>query len=106
LGRAAREKVPIPDNEDDEAWHEAIGGGYFLSTAAYANLRAAIRKERNEKWEFRLKVMGFLASSGIGLIGALIGLVSALKNNQLKITKFQTETLPAGVRLAARPARG
>jgi hypothetical protein len=79
LRRADREKVPIPDNEDEEAWHEAVIGGYFLSTVAYANLRAAIRKERNEKWEFRLKVMSFLATSGIGLIGALIGLVSALK---------------------------
>lgn len=79
LRRAAREKVPIPDSEDEEAWHEAATGGYFLSTGAYANLRAAIRKERSEKWDFRLKIMSFLASSGIGLIGALIGLVSALK---------------------------
>jgi hypothetical protein len=79
LRRAAREKVPTPDNEDEDAWHEAIGGGYFLSTTAYANLRGAIRKERNEKWEFRFKVLGFLATSAIGLVGALIGLVSALK---------------------------
>lgn len=79
LRRAAREKVPIPDGENEEAWHEALGGGYFLSDTAYANLRAAIRKERNEKWEFRFKVMSFVATSGIGLIGALIGLVSALK---------------------------
>lgn len=79
LRRAAREKVPPPDNDDEEAWHEAIGGGYFLSATAYANLRSAIRKERNEKWEFRLKIMSFLATTAIGLIGALIGLVSALK---------------------------
>jgi hypothetical protein len=79
MRRAAREKVPLPDSEDEDAWNEAVSGGYFLSPAAYANLRAAIRKERNEKWEFRLKVMSFLATTAIGLIGALIGLVSVFK---------------------------
>jgi hypothetical protein len=79
LRRASREKVPTPDNDDEEAWIEARGGGYYLSDFAYANLRAAIRKERNEKWDFRLKVLGLLGSTSIGAIGALIGLVSALK---------------------------
>jgi hypothetical protein len=79
LRRAAREKVPTPDNDDQEAWIEARGGGYYLSDFAYANLRAAIRKERNEKWDFRLKVFGLLGSTAIGTIGALIGLVTALK---------------------------
>jgi hypothetical protein len=79
LRRAAREKVPTPDNDDEDAWIEARGGGYYLSQYAYANLRAAIRKERNEKWDFRLKVFGLLGSTAIGTIGALIGLVAALK---------------------------
>ena len=79
LRLASREKVPTPDNDDEAAWIEARGGGYYLSEVAYANLRAAIRKERNEKWDFRLKVLGFLGSTAIGTIGALIGLVTALK---------------------------
>lgn len=79
LRRASREKVPTPDNDDDQAWIEARGGGYYLSDFAYSNLRAAIRKERNEKWDFRLKVLGLIGSTSIGLIGALIGLVSAIK---------------------------
>jgi hypothetical protein len=79
LRRAAREKVPTPDNDDEEAWIETHGGGHHLSQSAYANLRAAIRKERNEKWDFRLKVLGLLGSTAIGTIGALIGLVTALK---------------------------
>jgi hypothetical protein len=79
LRRAAREKVPTPDDDDQDAWIEARGGGYYLSEFAYAGLRAAIRKERNEKWDFRLKVFGLLESTAIGTIGALIGLVTALK---------------------------
>ncbi|WP_425906269.1 hypothetical protein [Nitrobacter sp. TKz-YC02] len=79
LRRAAREKVPTPDNDDEDAWIEARGGGYYLTTSAYSNLRAAIRKERNEKWDFRLKVFGLVGSTAIGTIGALIGLVTALK---------------------------
>jgi GH15 family glucan-1,4-alpha-glucosidase len=79
LRRAAREKVPTPDNDDEEAWIEARAGGYYLTTSAYACLRAAIRQERNEKWDFRLKVFGLLGSTAIGTIGALIGLVAALK---------------------------
>jgi hypothetical protein len=79
LRRAAREKVPTPDDDDQDAWIEARAGGYYLSQFAYASLRAAIRKERNEKWDFRLKVFGLLGSTAIGTIGALIGLVTALK---------------------------
>jgi hypothetical protein len=79
LRRASREKVPTPDNDDEEAWIEARGGGYYLSSVAYSNLRAAIRKERNEKWDFRLKVFGLVGSTAVGVIGALIGLVTALK---------------------------
>jgi hypothetical protein len=79
LRSAAREKVPTPDNDDESAWLEAFGGGWFLSEAAYASLRTAIRKERNEKWDFRLKVFSLLGSTTIGVLGALIGLVSALK---------------------------
>jgi hypothetical protein len=79
LRRAAREKVPTPDNDDEQAWVESHGGGYHLSQSAYADLRSAIRKERNEKWDFRLKVFGLVGSTAIGVLGALIGLVSAIK---------------------------
>jgi hypothetical protein len=79
LRRAAREKVPTPDNDDQDAWIEARGGGYYLTEFAYAALRSAIRKERNEKWDFRLKVFGVFGSTAIGILGALIGLVAALK---------------------------
>jgi hypothetical protein len=82
LRRAARERVPAPDDGDENAWLEAHGGGWFLSDAAFAALRSAIRKERNEKWDFRFKVLGVLGlfvSMATGFIGALIGLVAALK---------------------------
>jgi hypothetical protein len=82
LGRAARMKVPIPDSEDDEAWLEAVGGGYFLSAKAYYDLRAAIRKEQNERWqwlELRSKLIITVATSLTGLVGALIGWAAFLK---------------------------
>jgi hypothetical protein len=79
LRRASREKVPTPDYEDEQSWIETKAEGFYLSEHGYANLRAAIRKERNEKWDFRLKVLGLLGSTAIGTIGALIGLVTALK---------------------------
>jgi hypothetical protein len=79
LRRAAREKVPTPADDDEGAWIEAHGGGWYLSQSAYAGLRSAIRKERNKKWDFRLKVFGQVGSTAIGIIGVLIGLVAALK---------------------------
>jgi hypothetical protein len=71
LRSAAREKVSTPDNDDENAWLEAFGGGWFLSEAAYAGLRTVIRKERNEKWDFRLNVFGLLGSAAIGILGTL-----------------------------------
>jgi hypothetical protein len=80
MASTGRQKVPTPDSDDETAWHEAFGGGgWFLSEVAYARLRTAIRTERNEKWDFRLKVFGVLGSTTIGILGALIGLVSAIK---------------------------
>jgi hypothetical protein len=77
--RAAREMVPTPDDDDQGAWIEARAGGYYLSHLVYTGLCATIRKERNQKWDFRLNVFGLLGSTASGTIDALIGLMTALE---------------------------
>jgi hypothetical protein len=80
LRQATRQKVPLPNWDDEDAWIEShIYGKSYLSMAAYADLRTVIRKEKNEKWDFRLKVLGLAGTTLIGVIGSLIGLVAALK---------------------------
>lgn len=73
--------LPIPsfdadDNKEDTNWQFApTGPHYQLSESALAELRSAIRKERKERRE----VWQSWAALVIGIVGALIGLVSALK---------------------------
>jgi hypothetical protein len=50
-----------------------------LTDKGRAEFRSAIRKERNEQWDSRLKVIALVSSSLIGILGAVIGLVSMLK---------------------------
>lgn len=79
--KANRLGVPIPMDED--SWHESnVIGGRALTTKGFADLRAAVRKERNEKWSFwelRLKVIGAVLTAATGAAGALIGLVAIWK---------------------------
>lgn len=59
-----------------------IGGDHNPMRKEMAELRLAIRKERNERWQFwelRLKVVVQLAFALTGVIGAAIGLVATLK---------------------------
>lgn len=78
---AQRLQVPIPF--DDAFWYESnVIGGRSLTVSGRADLRAAIRKEQNERWsywELRLKVLVALLTSITGAAGALIGLFAILK---------------------------
>jgi hypothetical protein len=75
--KASRYGVPVPSYADKEMWEESANiGGWHLTTKGYATLRADIRKERNELWQFwelRTKVIVALATALTGLFGALIG---------------------------------
>jgi hypothetical protein len=63
-------RLGIPYSTDDrEIWDPYDRG---LTDKGRSEFRSAIRKERNEKWELRLRVFTLV----IGMLGALIGLVS------------------------------
>jgi hypothetical protein len=72
--------VALPSKD---GWYECRKiGGQALMTSGAADLRAAIRKEKNERWAFwevRIKVLGALFAGATGLVGALIGLVTVWK---------------------------
>jgi hypothetical protein len=79
--QANRLDVPIP--QGDHSWYQSnIIGGRALTAEGFAELRAAVRKEQNERWsywELRLKVLGAILTATTGVAGALIGLVAIWK---------------------------
>jgi len=68
---------------DDDAWDVSnVIGGRALTSKGFAELRAAVRKERNERWaywELRFKVLAAILTATTGAAGALIGLVAIWK---------------------------
>jgi hypothetical protein len=58
-------------------WEQSTNiGGWQLTTKGFATLKADIRKEKNERWQYwelRTKVLVTLATAMTGLVGALIG---------------------------------
>ena len=81
---AYRLRIPSPDHMNKELWNKTsyIGPRQILTDKALADFRAAIRQERNERWQYwelRLKVLGVLLTGLTGAIGTLIGLIAILK---------------------------
>jgi hypothetical protein len=78
---AASYRVPIPSHNDEDVWEKSDRSfiGYFLTPKGYAELRAAVRKEKNERWQswaLRLQVLGPILAGLTGAMGALIGLLT------------------------------
>jgi hypothetical protein len=74
-------RVPVPDHLNNALWTGAASGGVqrILTESALSDFRAAVCKERNERWQYwelRLKVLGVLLTGLIGTIGTLIGLIA------------------------------
>jgi len=73
--------IPVP--MDDDLWYEStVIGGRALTAKGFSELRAAVRKEPNDRWtywELRLKVIGAILTAVTGAVGALIGLAATLK---------------------------
>jgi hypothetical protein len=77
--KAERLGVPIPPFSDKESWEE----GYWpdsirLNVKAQADLRQLIRAERREKWGFSAFLLKDILTPLIGVIGAIMGLVSLI----------------------------
>jgi hypothetical protein len=76
LQEARRFQLPVPDSDDETYWAESFTfGGRHLTAAGIAKLRSDIRLERKARWDLVSSRLTLL----IGLLGALIGLVSILK---------------------------
>jgi hypothetical protein len=78
LQEAWRCGVPTPRHDEEGAWEETQMGRH-LSASRAAELRAAVRQEKSERWELPLKVMGILVPGVIGAIGAMTGLIAILQ---------------------------
>jgi hypothetical protein len=81
---AYRLRITAPDHSNKELWNMTsyIGVRKTLTEKALTDFRAAIRQERNERWQYwelRLKVLGVLLTGLTGAIGTLIGLIAILK---------------------------
>jgi hypothetical protein len=76
LQQARRLQLPIPDPGDDQYWAESgMFGGKHLTAAGVTKLRSEIRTERKARWDSIAAQITLL----IGLLGALIGVLSVLK---------------------------
>jgi hypothetical protein len=82
--QANKHRVPIPPHSDKELWEESNNiSGWQLTAKGFASLRADLRKEKNERWqwwELRIKVLVALATALTGLVGAIIGWIALAKH--------------------------
>lgn len=71
--------IPVPPIADKESWEE----GYWpdsirLNLETQSKLRQAIRQEQREKWGFVAFLLKDIATPLIGVIGAVMGLMSLI----------------------------
>lgn len=78
LRQANEYGVPVPSLDNNDAWEDRMGM-HFLSVNGAANLRSVIRREINERWDLRIKILGIVVPAVVGILGALIGLVAVWK---------------------------
>jgi hypothetical protein len=69
--------LPIPPiTKEDERWEQSgFSGRHVLTNRGITELRSLIRQEKREKYELIFRWSPIL----IGLIGAIIGLISVLR---------------------------
>lgn len=78
LRQANEYGVPAPSLDNKDAWEDRMGM-HFLSVNGVAKLRSVIRREINERWDLRIKILGIVVPAVVGILGALIGLVAVWK---------------------------
>ena len=76
-------RYDVPVSMDKDWWEESSAVGRMLSPKGFSELRSSIRKEQNERWsywELRVKLIVVFVTAMTGVIGALIGLATILKD--------------------------
>jgi hypothetical protein len=76
LEQARRLQIPPPDFDNEKYWTEStVFGGKHFTADGIVKARTEIRAERKARWDFYSRHITLL----IGLLGALIGVISTLK---------------------------
>jgi hypothetical protein len=71
--------IPVPPLSDKTSWEEGwMPGTVRLNVEAQARLRQAIRSEHREKWSTFAFVVKEIVAPVIGVIGAIMGLLSLI----------------------------
>jgi|ERR1039458_8299818 hypothetical protein len=71
--------IPIPPLSDKESWEEGLTPrAVHLTLNAQAKLLHSIREEQREKWSVTAFVLREILTPIIGLIGAIMGLLSLI----------------------------
>jgi|SRR5580704_9697534 hypothetical protein len=86
LSEAARLDIDVPPPANLEYWDVELGGSKFLNVSGRFYLRTLIDQEKARRFEVKtLWVTKFwipLLAAGIGIIGALTGLVAVLQHKK------------------------
>jgi hypothetical protein len=71
--------IPVPSFSDKESWEEGwMPGTVRLNLEAQSRLRQAIRNEHREKWSTFAFVVKEIVAPVIGVLGAIMGLLSLI----------------------------
>jgi len=71
--------IPVPSLSDGESWEQGYKPGTIrLTVNAQLKLRRAIRNEQRERWSVAVFVLKEIVAPLIGIIGAIMGLLSLI----------------------------
>lgn len=79
-GEAEYLSLPVPPLSDKESWESGQGPDTVrLTLRAQSQLRQAIRNEKKEKWSVAAFVLKEIVTPLIGVLGAIMGLLSLIQ---------------------------
>lgn len=71
--------IPVPSLSDKESWEDGMRPNYVrLTQKAQLELLRSIRAERREKWANLAFVLKEIVTPTIGVLGAIMGLISLI----------------------------
>jgi len=77
LKKAHRYEITIPSRSNDDLWEQSNYGEWVLTEKGTQELKSLIRTEKKE----RRDVIAWWVNMTLGLIGAMIALISVMKSN-------------------------